>query len=142
MKSFQAKDPGEARDWLLVDAAERPLGRVAVKIADALRGKDRPTYTPHVDTGVFVVVVNADKVKLTGRKEDQKLYQRYSGWRGGLKKVPASAVRERHPDRMIKQAVKGMLPGNTLSRGMLSRLKVYAGATHPHEAQQPRAVEW
>lgn len=142
MKSFVARDPGEARDWLLVDVAGKPLGRVAVKIADALRGKDQPTFTPHVDTGAFVVVINAEKVKLTGRKEEQKLYQRYSGWRGGLKEQKASVVRERHPDRLIKLAVRGMLPKNNLSRGMARRLKVYAGEAHPHEAQQPQAVKW
>jgi large subunit ribosomal protein L13 len=142
MKSFVAKDPGPNRTWLLVDVADLPLGRVAVKIADALRGKDKPTYTPHVDTGDFVVVINAEKVKLTGNKDDQKIYKRFSGWRGGLKETKASVVRERHPDRMIRQAVRGMMPKNTLNRKAISRLKVYAGAEHPHEAQNPQMVEW
>jgi large subunit ribosomal protein L13 len=142
MKSFVAKDPGPNRAWLLVDAADLPLGRVAVKIADALRGKDKPTYTPHVDTGDFVVVINAEKVKLTGNKDDQKIYKRFSGWRGGLKETKASVVRERHPDRMIRQAVRGMMPKNTLNRKAISRLKVYAGAEHPHEAQNPQMVAW
>jgi large subunit ribosomal protein L13 len=142
MKSFLPKDPGDKRDWLVVDAADKPLGRLAVKIANALRGKDKPEFSPQVDTGAFVVVVNADKVKLTGRKEDQKVYQRYSGYRSGLKEIPASALRERHPDRLIKLAVHGMLPNNTLSRGMETRLKVYAGQEHPHTAQQPLAVDW
>ena len=142
MKSFVAKDPGTDRAWLLVDVADVPLGRVAVKIADALRGKDKPTYTPHVDTGDFVVVVNADKVKLTGNKDDKKIYHRYSGWRSGLKEIKASAMRERHPDRMIRLAVRGMLPKNTLSRHTARRLKVYAGPEHPHEAQNPQKVDW
>jgi len=141
MKSFVAKDPGVDREWILVDAEDKPLGRLAVKIANALRGKDKPTFTPHVDTGAFVVVINAEKVKLTGRKDEQKTYARYSGHRGGLREVPVSVMRERHPDRIIKLAVKRMLPKNNLSRGMFKRLKVYAGASHPHGAQNPRAVE-
>lgn len=142
MKSYVAKDPGADRAWLLVDAADKPLGRVAVKIADALRGKDKPTYTPHVDTGDFVVVINADKVKLTGNKDEKKMYRRYTGWRGGLRETKAATVRERHPDRMIRLAVRGMLPKNTLSRSAARRLKVYAGAEHPHEAQNPQQVDW
>ncbi|MBT3294798.1 MAG: 50S ribosomal protein L13 [Verrucomicrobia bacterium] len=142
MKSFVAKDPGADRAWLLVDVADKPLGRVAVKIADALRGKNKPTYTPHVDTGDFVVVINAEKVKLTGNKDEKKIYHRYSGWRSGLKETKASVMRERHPDRMIRLAVRGMLPRNTLSRNTARRLKVYAGAEHPHEAQNPQLVEW
>ena len=141
MKSYIAKDPGADRAWYLVDAEGEPLGRLAVRIANILRGRNKPTYTPHVDTGDFVVVVNAEKVKLTGRKEEQKMYQRYSGHRGGLKKTKASVVRAKHPDRMIQQAVKGMLPRNTLSRRMFSRLKVYAGAEHPHDAQAPARIE-
>ena len=142
MKSFVAKDPGPDRAWLLVDAADLPLGRVAVKIADALRGKNKPTFTPHVDTGDFVVVINAEKVKLTGNKEDQKIYHRYSGWRSGLKETKASVMRERHPDRMIRLAVNGMMPTNTLNRHAIRRLKIYAGAEHPHEAQNPKKVDW
>ncbi len=142
MKSFLPKDPGDKRDWLVVNAADRSLGRLAVKIANALRGKDRPEFSRQVDTGAFVVVVNADKVKLTGRKEDQKIYHQYSGYRSGLKEIPASAMRERHPDRLIRLAVRGMLPKNNLSRGMEARLKVYAGEDHPHAAQQPRVVDW
>ncbi len=142
MKSFLPKDPGDQRDWLVVDAADRPLGRLAVKIADALRGKNTPQFSPQVDTGAFVVVVNADKVKLTGRKEDQKFYHQFSGYRSGLKSIPASAMRKDHPDRMIKLAVRGMLPKNNLCRRMATRLKVYAGQEHPHAAQQPRVVDW
>lgn len=142
MKSFVAKDPGDNRRWVLVDAAEKPLGRLATGIADVLRGKTRPTYTPHVDTGDYVVVINAEKVKLTGNKEQKKIYQRYSGHRGGLKSIPASVMRERHPDRMIRLAVRGMLPKNNLSRGMFKRLKVYAGAEHPHAGQNPEQVDF
>lgn len=134
--------PGEVpRQWWLVDATDQVVGRLATRLAVVLMGKHRPTYTPHTDTGDFVVVVNAEKVKLTGRKEEQKMYQRYSGHRGGLKKTKASVVRAKHPDRMIQQAVKGMLPRNTLSRRMFSRLKVYAGAEHPHDAQAPARIE-
>ena len=141
MKSTVAKNPGKDREWLVVDADGKPLGRLAAKIADVLRGKNKPTFTPQVDTGDFVVVINAEKVKLTGRKEEQKLYKRYSGWRGGLKETTAAAVRERHPDRMVRHAVKGMLPKNHLSRQVFRRLKVYAGSDHPHTAQQPKTVE-
>lgn len=141
MKTFLPKDPGNDRSWLLVDAQDKPLGRLAVKIANILRGKNKVTFTPHVDTGDFVVVINAGKVKLTGRKDEQKIYQRYSGYRGGLKEIKASVVRERHPDRLIKLAVRGMLPKNNLSRKLFRRLKVYAGDRHPHAAQNPRKVE-
>lgn len=141
MKSFIAKNPGSAREWIVVDAADKPLGRLAAKVADVLRGKDKPTFTPHVDSGSFVVVVNAEKVKLTGRKEDQKVYKSYSGYRDGLKEIPAARMRKTHPERMIELAVRGMLPKNALNRKILRHLKVYVGATHPHEAQGPRAVE-
>lgn len=139
MKTFIPKDPGENRRWLVVDAAGKPLGRVAVEIANALRGKDQPTFTPWVDTGAFVVVTNAAKVKLTGNKEQDKIYQHFTGYRGGLYETTAEEMRVKHPDWMIKKAVEGMLPGNTLARGMMRRLKVYAGAEHPHEAQNPSA---
>ena len=142
MKTFIPKNPGSARGWLLVDAADKPLGRLAVKIADALRGKNRPTFSPHVDTGDFVVVINAEKVKLTGRKEEQKVYHRYSGYRGGLHAIKASVIRERHPERLVQLAVRGMLPKNTLNRQIFKRLKVYAGEEHPHAAQNPERVEW
>ena len=139
MKTFFPKDPGAERRWLLVDAADQPVGRLAVKISNALRGKDRPTYTPWVDTGAFVVVVNAAKAKLSGRKDVQKTYERFSGWRGGHKILPAAVVRATHPERMIVEAVKGMLPGNKLARQMMRRLLVYPGASHPHAAQKPAA---
>lgn len=140
-KTTIPKNPGENRRWLLVDAAQKPLGRLAVTVANALRGKDRPTFDPSVDTGDFVVVVNAQQVKLTGRKEQQKEYQRYSGYRGGLRTFTAATMRERHPDRIIKLAVWGMLPKNHLSRKVLTRLKVFKGADHPHVAQRPQKLE-
>ncbi len=141
MKSFLPKDPGTDREWILVDVADKPLGRAAVLIANTLRGKMKPAFTPAVDIGDFVIVINADKVKLTGSKEKQKIYERYSGYRGGRRTFTAAAVRERHPERLIEQAVKGMLPGNHLCRRMMTRLKIYAGPEHPHQAQQPRTVE-
>lgn len=141
MKSFVANAEAIQRKWYLVDAAGQPAGRLAVKIARVLRGRDLPTYTPHVDTGAFVVVVNAEKVRLTGRKEDQKLYKNFSGYPGGLKLRPARVIRQRNPERIIRQAVKGMLPRNKLSRQILKRLKVYAGPEHPHAAQQPQPME-
>ena len=127
MKTFVPGELGDDRRWLLVDAAEKPLGRLATKIADALRGKDTPIFTPNVDTGAFIVVVNADKVKLSGRKGEQKLYKHYTGYRGGLKEVTADDMREKHPERIVKLAVRGMLPKNHLARKMMTRLKVYAG---------------
>ena len=141
MKTFVPKDAGTERAWLLIDATDKPLGRLAVKIADILRGKNKPTFAPHVDTGDFVVVINAEKVKRTGKKDEQKIYQRYTGHRSGLKETPASVMRERHPERMIQLAVKGMLPKNNLSRKIFTKLKVYAGDQHPHAAQNPQPVE-
>lgn len=128
------------RNWLLMDAAGQPLGRLAVKIADCLRGKHKPTYTPHVDVGDFVVVINARRVKLTGKKEDQKIYTDYSGYRDGLKEIKASVVRARHPERMIYDAVHRMLPKNRLMRRTILRLKVYPDDAHPHAAQNPAAL--
>ena len=141
MKTTLPKDPGNDRDWLLVDATDKTLGRLAVKIANVLRGKCKPTFSPQVDTGDFVVVINAEKIKLTGRKEEQKIYQRYSGYRSGLKEMTAAALRERHPDRLITLAVRGMLPKNTMGRKIIKRLKAYAGPEHPHAAQQPTQLE-
>ncbi len=141
MKTFLPKDPGDSRDWYVIDAANIPVGRLGVKVANLLRGKDKPTFSPQVDTGAFVVVVNAGKVKLTGAKEEKKQYARYTGYRGGYKETPAAVMRERHPERIIESAVKGMLPKNRLCRHMFSRLKVYAGTEHPHDAQRPSPVE-
>jgi large subunit ribosomal protein L13 len=142
MKTTIADHPGDTRNWVVVDAADKALGRIAVKIADALRGKDKPTFTPHVDTGAFVVVVNAEKVALSGRKEEQKIYQRYTGHRGGLKEMTAEVVRAKHPDWLIRLAVRGMLPTNTQGRRQLRRLKVYTGGSHPHAAQNPSSVDF
>ena len=140
MNTFFPKDPGQDRKWILVDAAEKPVGRLAVYIANALRGKDRPTFAPQIDTGDFVIVVNAAKVRLTGRKEEQKTYMSYSGFRSGLKIQSAAQVRASHPERIIQHAVRGMLPKNKLAIQMMRRLKVYAGAEHPHAAQNPQPL--
>lgn len=132
-----AKNTDVKRDWFVVDASEYELGRLATRIATVLRGRHKTMYTPHVDTGDFVVVVNASQVRLTGNKLDQKRYHRYSGYPGGLKSIDARTVREEDPERMIRQAVKGMLPKNRLSRQIIKKLKVYGGAEHPHTGQQP-----
>lgn len=141
MKTTLPKDPGPDRAWLVIDAAEKPLGRLAVRIANLLRGKGKVHYTPQVDVGDFVVVVNANKVKLTGRKEDRKMYKTYSGFRDGLRLTPAADMRATKPEKMIELAVRRMLPKNHLSREVFRRLKVYAGAEHPHAAQKPAAVQ-
>lgn len=129
------------RAWLVVDADGKPLGRLATKIADVLRGKNKPSFTPHMDTGDFVVVINAKKVKLSGRKEENKTYRRYTGFRGGLRETTAAEVRARHPERLVLSAVKGMLPKNAMGRQVFRRLKVYAGTEHPHTAQKPETIE-
>jgi large subunit ribosomal protein L13 len=123
--------------WRLVDASGLPAGRLAVVLANMLRGKDRPTYTPHVNNGDFVVVINAAKVKLTGNKEEQKIYKDYSGYPSGLKERPASVIRQKDPGRIIRQAVRGMLKENHSRAVMMKRLKIYAGSEHPHAAQKP-----
>lgn len=140
MKTISAKFDADGRKWIVVDAEGQVLGRLASKIAMRLRGKHLPTFTPHVDTGDFVVVINADKVRLTGRKWDQKVYYRHSGYMGGLKATTAKKLNQDHPERLIEYAVKGMLPKNRLGRKLLKKLKVYKGAEHPHEAQQPEKV--
>ena len=140
-KSYQAKPAEVDRNWVIVDATGKPLGRIATEVALMLRGKRKPQYTPHVDTGDFVVVVNARKVRLTGKKLTDKKYYRHSAWVGSLKETTAGDMLEKHPDRVIKYAVKGMLPKNRLGRKMLTKLKVYAGADHPHGAQKPRPVD-
>ena len=140
MQTYSAK-PGEIdRSWYVVDASDFVLGRLATRVAIVLRGRHKPQYTAHVDVGDFVVVINADKVQLSGRKLDQKFYHRYSGYPGGLKSVDARTVREVDAERMIRQAVKGMLPKNKLSRKLLSKLKVYGGAEHPHRGQNPQPL--
>lgn len=138
MGSFMAKKEEAKRDWIIVDVKDQVLGRAATKIADILRGKHRPTYTPHVDNGDFVVVINAAHVKLTGKKWQDKLYHSHSGYMGGIKSVPAEKLKEKHPEDIITKAVKGMLPRNFLSKKLLTKLKVFAGTEHPHKAQQPK----
>ena len=141
MKTYSAK-PGEVtREWYLVDAEGKTLGRLATQIADTLRGKRKPQYTPHVDTGDFVVVVNAEKIQVTGNKLDQKRYYRHSGYPGGLRSRTLREQLERRPTEVLRLAVKGMLPKNRLARQQITKLKIYAGPEHPHEAQNPRPLE-
>ncbi len=128
------------RQWFLIDAAGQPAGRLAAKIAFILRGKNKPTFANHIDGGDFVLVINAEKIKLTGNKEEQKLYRHYTGYVDGLKTFTAAEVRKRNPTRILEQAVKGMMPKNHQTRSQLKRLKVYAGTEHPHAAQQPQAI--
>ena len=137
MKTTLAKPETATHDWKIVDADGQILGRLAVSIANALRGRHKPTYTPHVDTGDYVVVINAEKIKLTGAKEEQKQYMFYSGYMGNEKYRNVADFREKRPEFIITNAVKGMLPKNKLARAMLKKLKVYKGSEHPHEAQQP-----
>ena len=136
MKTYLAKTGEIQRNGVIFDAAGQPLGRLSVKIANALRGKDKTTFTPHIDTGAFVVVINAEKVKLTGKKEENKIYQSYSGYRSGLKEIKAKDLRAKHPERMIREAVWGMLPHGRLGRAQYKKLRVYAGTEHPHSAQK------
>jgi len=141
LSTYYAK-PGEVeREWLLVDAEGMVLGRLASKVAQILKGKTKPTYTPNVDVGDFVVIINAEKIRLTGKKAEQKNYYSHSGYPGGLKVVPFQRMLAKFPERVIEKAVKGMLPKNTLGRAMNRKLKVYAGPNHPHEAQNPRKIE-
>jgi large subunit ribosomal protein L13 len=141
VKTYVATPSDRERNWLLVDAEGQTLGRLATQIADALRGKRKPTYTPHIDTGDFVVVINAEKISVTGGKLHSKLYHRHSGYPGGLKTRTLNDMLERRPEEVIRIAVKGMLPRNRLGRKQLTKLKVYAGPDHPHAAQQPQALE-
>jgi large subunit ribosomal protein L13 len=141
MKTYSAK-PGEVtREWYLVDAEGKTLGRLATQIADTLRGKRKPQYTPHVDTGDFVIVVNAEKIRVTGNKLDQKRYYRHSGYPGGLRSRTLRDQLERRPTEVLRVAVKGMLPKNRLARRQITKLKIYTGPDHPHEAQNPRPLE-
>jgi large subunit ribosomal protein L13 len=141
MKTYNAK-PGEIeRRWYVVDAEGKNLGRLATQIADTLRGKTKPQYTPHVDTGDFVVVVNAEKIAVTGKKLDEKVYYRHSGYPGGLKQRTLREQLERRPTEVLRMAVKGMLPKNRLAARQLTKLKIYAGPEHPHEAQAPKPLE-
>jgi large subunit ribosomal protein L13 len=141
VKTYVATPAKRERHWVLVDASGKTLGRLATRIADALRGKRKPEYTPHIDTGDFVVVVNAEKIAVTGNKRQQKLYYRHSGYPGGLRTRTLEEMLERRPEEVIRLAVKGMLPRNRLGRQQLRKLKVYAGPEHPHEAQKPKPMD-
>lgn len=141
MRTFQIKEADIRRDWLLYDAAGAVLGRLATVVAHRLRGKHKTVYAPHLDAGDFIVVVNAEKIRVTGDKEDGKIYYRHSGYPGGLRELPLRHVRRTHPDRILRDAVRGMLPKGPLGRRMLLKLKIYAGPSHPHAAQCPRPQE-
>lgn len=141
MKTYSMKAGEISKEWLVVDATDIPLGRLATHVATLLRGKHKPTFTPHMDMGDNVIVINAEKVALTGTKAQDKTYQRYSGYIGGLKEIPIGKMLEKHPEFVITNAVRGMLPKNKLSRKILKHLRVYNGSDHPHTAQQPRTFE-
>ncbi len=141
MRTFTQKQEEIERDWYVVDAEGETLGRLASRIAPILKGKHKPIYTPHLDCGDFVVIVNAEKVRVTGRKLDQKFYHRHSGYPGGLKSISLRDQLNRYPERVLEAAIRGMLPKNKLGRRMIKKLKVYAGDAHPHEAQQPKPLE-
>jgi large subunit ribosomal protein L13 len=141
MKTFSAKPHEVKRDWFIIDASDKVLGRLAVEIARRLRGKHKPEFTPHVDTGDYIVVINAEKVRVTGRKAEQKMYYRHSQYAGGLKTTSFTKLQQKFPTRIIEKAVKGMLPKGPLGSAMYRKLKVYAGAEHPHAAQQPVALK-
>ena len=142
LKTYVATPQDRERNWLLVDATGKTLGRLATQIADALRGKRKPEYTPHCDTGDFVVVVNAEKIRVTGNKTNDKLYYRHSGYPGGLRTRTLGEQLERRPEEVIRKAVKGMLPRNRLGRQQLRKLKIYAGPEHPHGPQAPKPLKW
>jgi large subunit ribosomal protein L13 len=141
MKTYVATPDSRERNWLVVDASGKTLGRLATQIADALRGKRKPEYTPHIDVGDFVIVVNAEKVAVTGRKLEQKRYYRHSGYPGGIRSRTLSEMLDRRPEEVIRKAVRGMLPRTRLGRAQFRKLKVYAGPDHPHEAQKPEPLE-
>ena len=141
MKTISMRAEDVQRSWYVIDANNQTLGRLATEVARRLRGKHKAEYTPHVDTGDYIVVINADKVRVTGNKTTDKMYYRHSGYPGGIKSVSFQKLRETYPDRIIEKAVKGMMPRNPLGRAMLRKLKVYAGPEHPHSAQQPEPLE-
>ncbi len=141
MKTFSAKPAEVTRDWYVIDASGKTLGRLATEIARRLRGKHKPEYTPHVDTGDYIVVVNAEKIRVSGRKEQDKYYHRWTGYVGNLKSEPLANLRQRAPERIIQYAVKGMMPRNPLGRQMLRKLRVYRGPEHRHQSQQPQPLE-
>jgi len=141
MKTFNVKKEEISRDWFVMDGQGKVLGRLASEIARRLRGKHKPVYTPHLDTGDFIIVVNAGKIRLTGNKVADKMYYRHSGYPGGLKQISAGKLLAERPEEVLKAAVRGMLPKNTLGRAMLKKLKIYSGPEHPHDAQCPRVLE-
>lgn len=141
MKTHIPKTQEIDRKWYIIDAKDKVLGRICPTIANKLRGKDKPCFTPHLDCGDFIIVINADKVRLTGKKEDQKMYYRHSGYPGALKETPAKVMREKKPTKMVELAVSGMLPKNRLRKVFMKKLKVYSGEEHPHEAQSPQTLE-
>ncbi len=140
MKTYSQKKENVERNWFVIDATDRILGRVATKIADRIRGKDKPTFTPHTDGGDYVIVVNAEKIKVTGSKFDKKMYYRHSLYPGGLKSQSFKELNEKNPERIIEEAVKGMLPKNKLGKSIIKKLKVFQGPNHSHESQKP--IEW
>lgn len=141
MRTYMAKPEEIERQWYVVDATGKTLGRLATKVADILRGKHKPIYTPHVDTGDYVIVINAEKIELTGKKWEQKKYYRHSGYPGGLKEITYDKLLKKNPEFIIEKAVRGMIPHNRLGRQIIKKLKVYAGPDHPHQAQQPKELE-
>ena len=141
MKTFSAKPETVKRDWYVVDATNKTLGRLATEVASRLRGKHKPEYTPHVDTGDYIVVINAEKIRVTGNKTQDKMYHHHTGYPGGIKSINFDKLRVKAPEQIIEKAVKGMLPKNPLGRAMFRKLRVYAGADHGHQAQQPKTLE-
>ncbi|MDY7026534.1 MAG: 50S ribosomal protein L13 [Pseudomonadota bacterium] len=141
MKTFSAKPENVKRDWYIVDAEDKTLGRLSTQIATYLRGKHKPEYTPHVDTGDYIVVINAEKIRVTGNKFEDKKYWRHSGFPGGIKETNFAKLQDHKPELIIELAVKGMMPKGPLGRAMMKKLKIYAGTEHPHEAQSPQAIE-
>ncbi len=141
MKTFSLKKENIKQDWWILDAKDKILGRLASKAASILRGKHKPDFTPHLDNGDFIIIINADQVKLTGKKEEQKLYRKHSGYIGGLKEIPFKKKKEKDPEGIVIDAVRGMLPKNRLGRQMIKKLKVYCDEKHPHEAQKPKKLE-
>ena len=141
MKTQSANKENASHDWYVVDADNKTLGRLSTQIANRLRGKHKPEFTPHVDTGDYIVVINADKIHVTGKKETDKLYYHHTGFPGGIKSIALGKMREKSPEKILENAVKGMMPKNKLGRAMFLKLKVYAGSSHPHSAQQPISLE-
>ena len=141
MKSISARPETVQHDWYVIDATDKVLGRLATEVARHLRGKHKPIYTPHVDTGDYIVIINADKVRVTGNKEEGKIYHHHTGFPGGIKSVNLKTMREKYPDRIIMSAVRGMMPKGPLGRAMLTKLRIFSGAEHTHQAQQPKTLE-